>query len=291
MTNSSGRALSAVPAERPQDLGMVAVDMDGTFLGPGYPPRYDRARFAPLRQRMREAGVRFVVASGNQEAQLLGYFDGREEGVELTPDGVVSDAGATVLADGRRLLETSMSQEALRAAVEVLADEPGIGLVASGPRGALVPDNQDETMRKLLAFYHPNSSPVPTIRDVLGHDVSKLALVDLSGFDPGVAVRLQAVLGEEVVAVTSGHESIDLIVAGRHKAFGLDVLLEHWGLGAGQVAAFGDSQNDAEMLAQAGYGIAMANASQAARACARYLAPGNATGGVMTVLESWFPGP
>lgn len=291
MTNPVRPDLPDVPSERPEDLGVVAVDMDGTFLGTGFPPRYDRIRFAPLRRRMREAGVRFVVASGNQEAQLLGYFDGVEEGVDLAPDGVISDSGAIVLADGRRLLETSMSQEALGAVVEVLAAHPGVGLVASGPRGALIPEDQDETMRRVLAFYHPNSSPVPTIRDVLGHGVSKLAMVDLGGFDPALTSRLQAVLGDDVVAVTSGHESIDLIVPGRHKAFGMDVLLEHWGLGTGQVAAFGDSQNDAELLAHVGYGIAMANGSPAAMASARYLAPSNATGGVMTVLEAWFPAP
>lgn len=289
MSSTERTDLAAYPTQRPSALRMVVVDMDGTFLGAGFPPDYDRARFAPLRQRMRRAGVRFVVASGNQEAQLLGYFAGSRAGIDLAPDGVVSDSGAVVLADGQRLLETCLSQDELRTAVEILADEPGLGVVASGPRGALIPSNQDELMRRILAFYHPNSVEVDTIWDVLGHEVSKVALVDVAGIDPGLTARLRGALGEGVAAVTSGHESVDLIAAGRHKAFGLDVLLEHWGLSPHEVAAFGDSQNDAEMLAHVGHGIAMANASASARRSARYLAPPHDDSGVLTVLEAWFP--
>lgn len=267
--------------------------MDGTFLGPGLPGTYDRARFAPLRARMREQGVRFVVASGNQEHQIAGYFEGKEGGVALRPDGIVSDNGAIVTAfdaaGHQRLLESSMPAEALAAALSVLEDYPGIGVLGSGPEGAVLPEDQDPELSQLLVRYHTRFRFVPDRASIAAHRVSKLAIVDLRGIDPDLPARLDEALGAAVRAVTSGHESVDLIVAGRHKASGLDLLLDHWGLRRDEAAAFGDSANDAEMLRHVGVGVAMGNASPQAAAAAHHRAPANTEAGVLAVLESWFP--
>lgn len=271
----------------PDGLRVIAVDMDGTFLGPG--SEFDRHRFAPLRRRMRQKDVRFVVASGNQEAQLLAYFADETEGVELTPDGVVSDNGAVVLAGNQRLLETEMDGPALSHAVSFLDRVEGLSFITSGPDGALMRDSEPEEMKQLLTFYHPQYRLVSTAEEMKGTRVSKIALVDLDGFSPTFMRSLTEALGESIIPVGSGHESVDLIVPGRHKASGLDVLLRHWGVVPEQVAAFGDSDNDVEMLAHVGAGVAMAEASERASSVAALRAPSNASGGVLTVLESWYP--
>ena len=292
MTDTTRTGLPPAAPLRPEGLRLIAVDMDGTFLGAGMPGTYDRARFAPLRRRMRERGVRFVVASGNQEHQIAGYFEGKEGGVALRPDGIVSDNGAIVTAfdaaGHQRLLESAMPPEALGAALAVLADYPDIGVIGSGPRGAVVPEDQDPELRELLVRYHTRFRLVPDRAHIAGHRVAKLAIVDPRGLDPALPARLDAALGATVTAVTSGHESIDIIVTGRHKASGLDLLLDHWGLGREQVAAFGDSVNDVELLRCAGIGVAVANASPEAVAAADYRAPANTEAGVLAVLESWF---
>ena len=136
--------------------------------------------------------------------------------------------------------------------------------------------------------YHTRFRLVPDRAHIAGHRVAKLAIVDPRGLDPALPARLDAALGATVTAVTSGHESIDIIVTGRHKASGLDLLLDHWGLGREQVAAFGDSVNDVELLRCAGIGVAVANASPEAVAAADYRAPANTEAGVLAVLESWF---
>ena len=293
MSSATHAAPPPATGVRPPGLRLVAVDMDGTFLGPGLPGTYDRARFAPLRARMREQGVRFVVASANQEHQIAGYFEGKEGGVALRPDGIVSDNGAIVTAfdaaGHQRLLESSMPAEALAAALSVLEDYPGIGVLGSGPEGAVLPEDQDPELSQLLVRYHTRFRFVPDRASIAAHRVSKLAIVDLRGIDPDLPARLDEALGAAVRAVTSGHESVDLIVAGRHKASGLDLLLDHWGLRRDEAAAFGDSANDAEMLRHVGVGVAMGNASPQAAAAAHHRAPANTEAGVLAVLESWFP--
>ena len=59
------------------------------------------------------------------------------------------------------------------------------------------------------------------------------------------------------------------------------------GLEPQQIMAFGDSENDVEMLEMAGIAYAMENADDKAKAVATALAPANSQGGVYQVLENW----
>ena len=53
--------------------------------------------------------------------------------------------------------------------------------------------------------------------------------------------------------------AIDLLPRGIHKGWGLRSLMERWKIDADQIMAFGDSENDLEMLELAGYSFAMEN--------------------------------
>ena len=134
----------------------------------------------------------------------------------------------------------------------------------------------------------PQYEAVDSASDLAGRRVDKVSIVQREGIDPALLEELVTALGDAMVPVTSVHDSVDVIMPGRHKAFGLDVLLEHWGLGGEQAAVFGDSANDVEMLRAAGTGVAMSNASQPALEAADLLAPSNAEDGVLAVLEHWF---
>ena len=280
---------SALQTPRPEGLALVAVDMDGTFLRPG--STFDRARFAPLREAMPREGVRFVVASGNQEAQLLGFFEGEEGGVALAPDAVQSENGSIVRVGDERLIESAVDGETLSHLIGVLEDADargGASWVASGPDGTFIRSSEPVEMRDYLALYFPQYEAVDSASDLAGRRVDKVSIVQREGIDPALLEELVTALGDAMVPVTSGHDSVDVIMPGRHKAFGLDVLLEHWGLGGEQAADFGDSANDVEMLRAAGTGVAMSNASQPALEAADLLAPSNAEDGVLAVLEHWF---
>ena len=60
--------------------------------------------------------------------------------------------------------------------------------------------------------------------------------------------------------MTTGFTSIDIILSGVHKGIGLSHLCQHLGLTGKELIAFGDNQNDLEMLKLASVSIATANA-------------------------------
>lgn len=92
----------------------------------------------------------------------------------------------------------------------------------------------------------------------------------------------------KVEPTTSGHGSIDLIVPGCHKASGLKRLAERWGILPEQCAAFGDGENDIEMLRWCGESYAMDNAPEAVKNAAKYVCPSNEEDGVLVTLEKIF---
>ena len=63
--------------------------------------------------------------------------------------------------------------------------------------------------------------------------------------------------------------------------------MERWKIDADQIMAFGDSENDLEMLELAGYSFAMENGEEKVKRMAKYIAPSNDEAGVLQVLEQY----
>jgi Cof subfamily protein (haloacid dehalogenase superfamily) len=71
------------------------------------------------------------------------------------------------------------------------------------------------------------------------------------------------------------------------KASGLEFVAEHLGVSAERTVAFGDGENDVELLEWAAYGVAVANAHDRVLAVADYVCPAVDEEGVAQVLEGF----
>ena len=114
-------------------LRLVAVDMDGTFLRPDM--TYDRQRFLALRQRMCDADIRFVVASGNQYWQLTSFFEPADEVAYAAENGhFLYDVGDTV-----PFYAPTPRPDAARAMIQALEERRQTYLVSTADGGPLAP--------------------------------------------------------------------------------------------------------------------------------------------------------
>jgi Cof subfamily protein (haloacid dehalogenase superfamily) len=71
------------------------------------------------------------------------------------------------------------------------------------------------------------------------------------------------------------------------KAAGLEFLSEHLGFARERTVAFGDGENDIELVEWAGYGVAVANAHERVKELADYVCPPVDEEGVAQVLEAF----
>ena len=95
----------------------------------------------------------------------------------------------------------------------------------------------------------------------------------------------KAEIGHIMTPVDCGHFGIDLIIPGINKAHGIQFLKERWQIKDGETMAFGDSGNDQEMLEEAEYSFAMANAKESVKEVSDYVIGSNNDQAVLDAID------
>ncbi|PLL54982.1 HAD family hydrolase [Klebsiella michiganensis] len=259
-------------------IKLIAVDMDGTFLSDA--KTYNRQRFLAQYARMREQGIRFVVASGNQYYQLISFFP--EVAHEIA---FVAENGGWVVSAGEDVFNCRMPKEHFNTVIDHLLTLTNIEIIACGKRSAYTLNRYNDALKAVAAKYYHRLELVDDFNHIADDEILKFGLNVPDQLIPQIQPKLHAALGDMVTAVATGYGSIDLIIPGVHKANGLRILQERWGIKNHEVVAFGDSGNDIEMLQHAGFGFAMANAAAPVKAVTGYRAPHNNEEGVLHIID------
>ena len=269
------------------EIKIVATDMDGTLLDPR--GQLDLPRLEKILDKLDQRGVRFVIATGNEVhrmRQLLGHLAERV---------VLVVANGARIFENDELLQAQTWDDAMvdKALGHFKGRECQDQFVVTGMNGGFVKEG--------TVFTELDKFMTPEMIEKLYQRMNFVDEFDSSLF--GGVLKMSMVVGEErldsvlqevndlfdgrVRAVSSGYGCIDILQDGIHKAWGLVELLKRWNLKPEQIMAFGDSENDIEMLELAGISYAMENAEEAVKRVATKVAPANSQAGVYKVLENW----
>ena len=267
-------------------IKVIATDMDGTFLDDK--GSYDRERFERVFALLKAKGIRFVVASGNHMRRLSMIFEGMVDDLSY-----VAENGAHVLENNVELCHHHLPSEAILSCLAyfegkhkdyriTVSTANHIYMVEGATFSAedfMIDEEQLQTFLNRITHIKdltclPTDEPVVKIGMMFPLDACEQLIADFN----------QAFDGK-LTAVTSGYGAIDVITTGVHKAWGLQHLLDKWQISPDEVMAFGDGENDIELLALAKYSYAMANAPESVKAVANYLAPDHRDNGVLKVIE------
>ena len=115
---------------------------------------------------------------------------------------------------------------------------------------------------------------------------TKLVVVDDPARLDMLRPRLEARFGERLFIAKSLPYFLELASPAISKGTGLAFVAGQLGFTAEGTVAFGDGENDLELLEWAGFGVAVENAHEALRARADWICPGAAGEGVAQVLEA-----
>ncbi|MFT0848332.1 Cof-type HAD-IIB family hydrolase [Actinomycetaceae bacterium L2_0104] len=289
------KTLETNPEETVEEttIRAVATDMDGTFLDSS--SDYDRLRFERIFEHMRRRRIRFIVASGNQYAQLKTFFPGKDSDIVY-----VSDNGTALGEEGVLRATTEFPAELVNAIASFAVDEalsygssgsegvtPGnVTMVLCGLARAYILEGASAEFKELARKYYYETAEISSFERLPDDVFLKLMLeVDPETVDDAVA-RINERFGDRIVAVWGGAGSIDIALPGVSKGSTIRRLLESWRVSSHELVSFGDADNDLEMLAMTEHGYAMANTrSDRVRAAAKRRAPSNDDSGVLRVLE------
>ncbi|MBY4986093.1 Cof-type HAD-IIB family hydrolase [Streptococcus suis] len=265
--------------------------MDGTFLdGQG---SFDRKRFSRVLEKLAEKQIPFVIASGNGMGRLLQLCQGFEDRLIF-----VADNGAHVYQNGKTMIRRAIQQVEVEAILHffksrwadvclMLSNDENIYMQAGAGMPFAGTDLPIESAQ-MAAF----QNRVTYLDDLSAYPVSesiyKVGLWVPEAQVDKITEEFNQAFHGQLVAVTSGYGSVDILPQGIHKAWGLEQVLQDLAIQPDQVMAFGDSDNDIELLSYVGYSYAMENATDKVKAVAKYMAPSHLEAGVLQMLEELF---
>lgn len=260
-------------------LEAAVFDIDGTLVPKGSTAPGERTVKAI--QRLQQRGVAIIIATGRAP------FSGRPMLGELRPDYFVGVCGNCVTdAAGAILHRSCMTPEEMYALVDYCEDyELPLGFIFEEAYYGYVEAD------RLRRAYGPIQNCAGYLRD--GEDqVRHLQSMPMGG------MGLLDARHREAFAQKYGYLGLrflpfrnafcDILQRDTSKAAAVSTLLRQNHFLWERTVAFGDGENDAELLREAGLGVAMEDGSETLRSLADAVAPPSAADGVGKILEERF---
>ncbi|HEX5798977.1 MAG TPA: HAD family hydrolase [Gaiellaceae bacterium] len=256
----------------------VACDLDRTLIG-------EDALLSPRTvaaiARVRASGIPFVVVTGRMYRSVRPYLETAriEDPVVCYQGAVVADAGTSEF-----LLHVTIPLELAREALVALEEEGAHVNCYVGDE--LFVAEVNEYARRYADFQSIPVTPVGRLVDWLDEPPTKLVAVGDPDEIAELQTRLRARLGGRLFVSTSLPIFLELASPEISKGSGMAFVAERLGFDAARAIAFGDGENDVELLEWAGYAIAVADAHPRLQAVADWTCPGPSEAGVAAVLEA-----
>ena len=270
-------------------IKLIAVDLDGTLLDAKREVSPETRRII---DEVKAQGVMVVLATGRTYAGVRGIYSELElDGPVITNNGglIYDPMTETVLAgnpipghilrdvlqwlDGQGIYNQFYTKDTIytRSLGFLSAEWAG--------KNALLPENKRIRIELL------GDGPLPDAIET--EPFYKLLAMDR---DPDVIERVKCHIAgvPELETTISIENGLDILCAGISKGSGLMQLSRQLGIRPEEIMAFGDQENDIEMLEFAGIGVAMENAGEHIKAHADRIAPLHDEDGLAQFLEAFF---
>ena len=247
---------------------LAAVDLDDTLLGPD--KVISSANFVAI-HRLMQAGVHVVLASGRRHENMRQFY----KQLDLTAGWIVSCNGA--------MARNEITDETLH---EQLVPQQKVGeILAAGERFGVTQNFYHQAgglfvnaTNEWTAIYTARTkSEVEAIDDILSlSDQPALKIIWVTSAENAQELGkvMREMHGDDALhIVITDPEYLEFMAQGVNKATGLAHVASRLGIVASECVAFGDGNNDVEMLEWAGCGVAMPHARKAAQIAANRIAP------------------
>ncbi len=237
-------------------IRLIASDLDGTLIPEG--TQDINPRLIPLLKRLLDKNVHFVVASGREYENQLYLFDEIKDRLSY-----IAQNGARCVHQGKVIASSPIAPELVhRILRELEATNHGrFEVILSTAEGCYI----EQTNTKFFGIFdgilplHKMDSLFDVTTPVL--KISLGNLVDDPTIMEPYTQKMQEIIGDEIRVVTAGNEWIDFICPEVNKANALRQLLNILDIKPEECIAFGDQNNDLEMLELVGTGYAMKGAT------------------------------
>ena len=249
--------MHALPQTPVKTIHAVFLDVDGTYADYGVVPE----AHAQAVRAARAAGHKVLLCTGRPLSMLPAHI------LAAGFDGLVASAGAYVEVGGKILLDRRFPADLATRTLAAL-DAHGAVYVLESPEALQVPRAAEERLREVIqAHFSQRPDGRETGSSAILGSLAPIpeipSFAKISVFEAPLSVgMIAAEIGKEVAVVENSiaderRHTGELFRRGISKADGVAAAIGHLGISQGDTIAFGDGENDLEMIAYAGLGVAI----------------------------------
>ena len=227
------------------DIKIIFFDIDGTLID--MEKKYiTQTTLRTLRQ-LKEQGIRLCIATG-RGPMVLPKFEGVEFDAYMTFNG-----SYCFTPEGDIFCNPIPSKDVNR----LLRNATSIGRpVAIATKDRVAPNGSDQDLLDYYAIGNLELKVAEDFDTLLEENVYQIMM---GCRESEYAAILDGVSGAKIAAWWD--RAADIIPATGGKGIGVEKILQYFGLDRCQAMAFGDGNNDIEMIQAVGHGVAMGNGS------------------------------
>ena len=267
-----------LPDAFPREIEALACDLDRTLIAEDL---VLRARTRAAIRAAVGAGLEVVVATGRMYRSVRPYL--AEAGI-TTPAICYQGAVVADPVTGEFLRHEPIPLGVAREAIAAV-EAAGFGLNCYVEDELFVAAETREA-RRYADFQHIPLNVVGPLLDWLDEPPTKLVAIDEPESLDELEQRMKAAFDGRLYISKSLPYFLEFASPAVTKGAGLDFVSEHLGFSAERTIAFGDGENDVELLEWAGYAVAVENAHERVLAAADLVCPPAEAEGVAQVIEA-----
>ena len=257
------------------NVKLVVTDMDGTLLNTR---GQVSTRFFEQFEELKNQKIHFVAASGRQ------YFSISEKLASIRHEiTIIAENGGIAKRGETELVFTKLELEQVKKVIPVLRRIQGVYVVLCGKNSAYL-ENNDPKFVELFREYYTKFDFVEDLLTVEEDDIFKIAVYHFDCSEEHIYPHLRH-FEKDLQIKVSGKNWLDISHPNANKGFALKIVQESLGISKEETMAFGDFNNDLEMLSEASFSFAMKNAHPNVKKVAKFETGSNDDEGVESVLE------
>lgn len=233
-------------------IKIIFFDIDGTLIDMNKKRISEKTLEALIR--LKERGILLCIATGRSPVSLPKF-----EGVEF--DAFLTFNGSYCFHKEGDIFRNPIPHEDV---LTILRNAASLGKsVSLATKERLAANGWEEDLAQYYAFARLKLEVAEDFEETLGEDVYQ---VMMGCREEDYLAVLKDVQGAKITAWWD--RAVDIIPADGGKGTGIEKILAYYHLDQSQAMAFGDGNNDIEMLRAVGTGVAMENASPGLKAVA-----------------------
>ncbi len=252
-----------------EKIKAVFFDVDGTLLSHKINDVPLSTQFAL--QQLRRRGILTVIATGRSMIEFSQLPVGK-----MDFDGYLMLNGQLLMDQSRSVYAGTSIDEGEMKILERIFNRKKIPFMLVGAEKRYINYVDDTVIRTQTE----SKGSIPDIGEYQGEKIYQIL-----AFVPDEDRQVLEELLDECKITRWNDTGIDIIPKGGGKSVGIQQFLDEKGLDRSQIMAFGDGDNDIDMLRFAGIGVAMGNANDTVKAAADYVTDSVDENGIENALR------